>query len=133
MASLANQTQLTHMQSFNQIARGGDKRSGKNKIKNTKKGTLNLWLTESCEGTLKSPPKSFKLGHVALAFVTSIADAVELEVREEISQKEKKNKLKNGLLIVVDYYCRQILSHIKCQEKKWHQYNSQGLGVINDV
>lgn len=85
------------MQSFNQIARSGDKRSGKNKIKNKKKkkGTLNLWLTESCEGTLKSPPKSFKLGHIALVFVTlmlrNVADAVKLEVREEISQKKKNN------------------------------------------
>lgn len=84
------------MQSFNQIARSGDKRSGKNKIKNffknKKTGTLNLWLTESCEGTLKSPPKSFKLGHMALAFVTLMlrnnADAEELEVREEISQRK---------------------------------------------
>lgn len=30
---------------------------------------LNLWLTESCEGTLKSP-KSFRVDHVALALVT---------------------------------------------------------------
>lgn len=65
---------------------------GKNKIKkkNNKKkggGGLNLWLTESCEGTLKSP-KSLELGHTALAFVTlmlrNIADAVKLEVWEEI-------------------------------------------------
>lgn len=64
-------TDLTHMQSFNQIVRSKDKTSGKNRIKEKKKkkGTLNLWLTESCEGTLKSP-KSFKLGHIALAFVT---------------------------------------------------------------
>lgn len=44
-------------------------------------------MTESCEGTLKSP-KSLELGHTALAFVTlmlrNIADAVKLEVREEI-------------------------------------------------
>lgn len=66
--------------------------------KEKKKG-LNLWLTESCEGTLKSPPKSFKLGHVALASVPlmlrNITDAVELEVREEISPKQKKN---NGVV-----------------------------------
>lgn len=95
------------MQSFNQIARGGDKTSRKNKIQELRKGGggggINLWLTESCEGTLKSPPKSFKLGHVALAFVTlmlrNVADAVELEVGEEISQ------LKLGLLIAVDHHC----------------------------
>lgn len=62
--------------------------------KKTQNRTLNLWLTKSCEGTLKSPPKSFKLGHMALAFVTLMlrnsADAVELEVREEILPKKKK-------------------------------------------
>lgn len=95
---LTNHTQVTHMQSFNQIAHSGDKweeqgeeKKKKMKKKKKKKRTLNLWLTESCEGTLKSPPKSFKLGHVALAFVTlmlrNIADAAELEVREEMSQK----------------------------------------------
>lgn len=57
-------------------------RSGKNWIKKKKKkGTLNLWLTESLEGTLKSP-KSLKIGHFALVFVTcilrNIADFVEL-------------------------------------------------------
>lgn len=54
---------------------------------------------------LKSPSKSFKLGHVALAFVTlmlrNIADAVEVEVREEISHIKKM-----GLLIAVGSYCR---------------------------
>lgn len=47
-------------------------------------GALNLWLTESCEGTLNSP-KSFKLEHVALARVTLMRGrfTVELEVREE--------------------------------------------------
>lgn len=48
---------------------------------------------------LKSPSKSFKLGHVALAFVTlmlrNIADAVELEVGEEISHTTTK---KNGVV-----------------------------------
>lgn len=68
--SLAGQTQLTRMQSFNQIAHSGDKWEERDKEFKKRKGTLNLWLTESCEGTLKSPPKSFKLGHVALAFVT---------------------------------------------------------------
>lgn len=82
-----------HMQSFNQIARGGDERrrweEQDKKEKQQKKGggEINLWLTESCEGTLKSP-KSLELGHTALAFVTlmlrNIADAVKLEVREEI-------------------------------------------------
>ncbi len=113
------------MQSFNQIARSGDERSGKNKTENKLNGTLNLWLTESCEGTLKSP-KSFKLGHMALAFVTLMlrnnADAVELEVREEISQK-------TGLLTAVDYCCGQTIS--QSVSEKWHQYYSQGLGVIN--
>lgn len=91
---LTDQTQLMHMQSFNQIARGGDERrrweEQDKKEKQHKKrggGGLNLWLTESCEGTLKSP-KSLELGHTALAFVTlmlrNIADAVKLEVREEI-------------------------------------------------
>lgn len=82
-----------HMQSFNQIARGGDERrrweeqDKKEKQQKKRGGGLNLWLTESCEGTLKSP-KSLELGHTALAFVTlmlrNIADAVKLEVREEI-------------------------------------------------
>lgn len=49
---------------------------------------------------LKSPSKSFKLGHVALAFVTlmlrNIADAVELEVGEEISHTQHQQK-KNGV------------------------------------
>lgn len=66
--------------------------------KKNKNRTLNLWLTKSCEGTLKSPPKSFKLGHMALAFVTLMlrnsADAVELEVREEILPKKKKKMKK---------------------------------------
>lgn len=81
---------LTHMQSFNQIARSGDKWGGKIR------GTLNLWLTESCEGTLKSPPKSFKLGHIALAFVTlmlhDIADSLELEVKGGNFTQKKINK-----------------------------------------
>lgn len=68
--SLAGQTRLTRMQSFNQIAHSGDKWEERDKEFKKRKGTLNLWLTESCEGTLTSPPKSFKLGHVALAFVT---------------------------------------------------------------
>lgn len=89
------------MQSFNQIARSSDKRCGKHRTERGKKKenrTLNLWLTKSCEGTLKSPPKSFKLGHMVLAFVTlmlrNVADAVELGVREEILPKQT-NKQKN--------------------------------------
>lgn len=35
---LTHNTQLTHMQSFNQIARGGDKTSRKNKIQELRKG-----------------------------------------------------------------------------------------------
>ena len=80
-----------HMQSFNQIARGGDERRWEEQDKKEKLwgwgSGLNLWLTESCEGTLKSP-KSLELGHTALAFVTlmlrNIADAVQPEVGEEI-------------------------------------------------
>ncbi|KAM7369860.1 hypothetical protein PAMP_011150 [Pampus punctatissimus] len=106
--SLTNHTQLTHMQSFNQIAHSGDKRSGKNRVRGGG-GALNLWLTESCEGTLKSP-KSFKLGHVALASVTSMlrnnADATELEAGEEISQKSE-------LWLVTTV--AKTLSHLKCQ------------------
>lgn len=74
--------------------------TGQNGEKKRENRTLNLWLTKSCEGTLKSPPKSFKLGHMALAFVTlmlrNIADAVELEVREEILPKQTNKQKKQG-------------------------------------
>lgn len=53
-------------------------------------------MTESCEGTLKSPLKSFELGHVALAFVTlmlrNIENAAELEVGGGNLKKEKEKK-----------------------------------------
>lgn len=79
-------------------------------------------MTKSCEGTLKSPPKSFKLGHIASAFVTlmlrGIADAVEVEAREEISPK------------AADYNCRQTRSQREVSAK-WQQHNSQGLGGVH--
>jgi len=65
-------------------------------------------------------------GNVALAFVTlmlrNIADAAELEVREEISQKCE-------MLIAVGYDCRQNTISLKVSAT-WHQDNSQGSGAI---
>lgn len=80
-------------------------------------------MTESCEGTLTSP-KSFKVEHIALAFVTlmlrNITDAVELEVREESSQKRKHR----WLVITVSR---------KVSEEKGTDATAGDLGVIKDT
>ena len=84
-------------------------------------GALNLWLTESCEGTLKSP-KSLELGHTASAFVTLMLRNIADAVKTGSQGGNKKTKKTNWVADSSHDYCWQTLSHMKCQgeEKKKH-------------